>query len=58
MTVTVTQNDLDVASYIDAKADASRRHAKRDPRLAEMHEHTARVLDALSDEIKMGLHHG
>lgn len=56
--MTVTQNDLDVARYIDAKADASRRHAKRDPRLAEMHEHTARVLDALSDEIKMGLHHG
>ena len=56
--MTVNQNDLDVARYIDGKADASRRHAKRDPRLAEMHEHTARVLDALSDEIKIGLHHG
>lgn len=44
-----------IARYIDAKADTARRHAKKDLAQADTHNHTARVLDALADEVRMGL---
>lgn len=52
--MTVEPRDAAAAQYIDAKADACRRRASYED--AETHLHTARVLDALADEIRMGLH--
>lgn len=53
--MTPDPHDAAIARYIDAKADVARRHADRKPHEAEMHRYTARVLDALADEVRMGL---
>lgn len=53
--MTPDPHDDAIARYIDSKADTARRHAKSKPHEAEVHNHTARVLDALADEVRMGL---
>lgn len=55
--MTVDPRDDEIARYIDRKADTARRYAKNRPHESEMHDNTARVLDALADEIRMGLAH-
>lgn len=45
-----------VGMYIDRKADAARAKAKDDMRDLEFYNHIATVLEALADEIRMGLH--
>jgi len=49
---TVDPRDDAAARYIDAKADACRR------RKDDTFDQAARILDALADEIRMGLHTG
>ena len=53
--MTPDPHDAAIARYVDGKADVARRYAQHRPQEAEMHLNTARVLDALGDEIRMGL---
>ena len=45
-----------VGKYIDRKADWAREMAKNGSTEADFYNHLARCLDALADEIRLGLH--
>jgi hypothetical protein len=51
----VTEQNNTVGTYIDKKADWAREKAKNGTD-NEFYSHMAQVLDALADEIRMGLH--
>ncbi len=54
--ISMTDEATLVGIYIDSKVDSARNKAKSEPMERDFYNHLAIALDAIADEIRIGLH--